>query len=93
VPSTGHAGFQTGASIYPACQNLMLQARALGLGTVMTTMHRRRRDRFHAILGIPDGYDSAAIIPLGWPAASYGRNVRPPVESVVMRDRWEPARE
>jgi nitroreductase len=70
----------------------MLQARALGLGTVMTTLHRRRKDRFHEILGIPEGYDTAAIIPLGWPDRSYGANHRAPVESFVMRDRWDPAR-
>ncbi|MBM3141382.1 MAG: nitroreductase family protein [Chloroflexi bacterium] len=94
VPArTGQAGFQTGASIYPACQNLMLQARALGLGTVLTTMHRRRRERIHEILGIPAGYDTAAIIPLGWPTQPYGRSRRPPAASVTMRDRWDPARE
>jgi nitroreductase len=36
VPASGQAGFQTGASIYPSVQNLMLAARALGLGTVLT---------------------------------------------------------
>ena len=92
VPAdTGQAGFQTGASIYPACQNLMLQARALGLGTVLTTLHRRNKERVHAILGIPESYDSAAIIPIGWPSTSYGRSRRPPVSTVTMRDRWDPA--
>ena len=43
TPTSGQAGFQTGASIYPSVQNLMLAARALGLGTVLTTLHRRRR--------------------------------------------------
>ena len=54
VPASGQAGFQTGASIYPSVQNLMLAARALGLGTVLTTLHRRRKAQIHAILGIPD---------------------------------------
>ncbi|MDA0364977.1 MAG: nitroreductase family protein [Chloroflexi bacterium] len=90
VPArTGRAGFQTGASVYPAVQNLMLRARSLGLGTVLTTLHRRNRDRVHAILGIPETYDSAAIIPLGWPAVAYGRNRRPPASTVTMRDRWD----
>ncbi len=75
-------------SIIPACQNLMLAARARGLGTVLTTLHRRRRDRFHAILGIPEGWESAAVIPLGWPDRKYGPNRRPPAASVIMRDRW-----
>lgn len=88
VPSTGRAGIQTGASIYPACQNLMLQARALGLGSVLTTLHRVKRAKIHEILGIPEGWDTAAIIPLGWPDRSYGPNRRPPISEVVMRDRW-----
>ncbi|MEX2229854.1 MAG: nitroreductase family protein [Dehalococcoidia bacterium] len=93
VPArTGRAGFQTGASVYPAVQNLMLRARSLGLGTVLTTLHRRNRDRIHAILGIPDDYDSAAIIPLGWPAVAYGRNRRAPASAVTMHDRWDPER-
>ncbi len=88
TPPSGRAGFQTGASVYPACQNLMLAARALGLGSVLTTLHRRKKDEVHEVLGIPEGYDSAAIIPLGWPNRSYGPNRRPPVETVTMYDRW-----
>jgi nitroreductase len=89
VPArTGRAGFQTGASVYPACQNLMLAARALGLGTVMTTRHRIRRSQIHAILRIPEGYDSAAIIPLGWPDRAYGPNRRAPLEEFLIYDRW-----
>ena len=88
TPASGQAGFQTGASIYPSVQNLMLAARALGLGTVLTTLHRRRKARIHEILGIPDHVESAAIIPLGWPDRAYGPNRRPPLAQFVMRDRW-----
>lgn len=88
TPASGQAGFQTGASIYPSVQNLMLAARALGLGTVLTTLHRRRKAQIHAILGIPDGIESAAIIPLGWPDREYGPNRRRPLEQFVMYDRW-----
>ena len=88
TPASGQAGFQTGASIYPSVQNLMLAARALGLGTVLTTLHRRRKARIHELLGIPDHIESAAIIPLGWPDREYGPNRRPPLARFVMRDRW-----
>ena len=90
TPASGQAGFQTGASIYPSVQNLMLAARALGLGTVLTTLHRRRKARIHEILGIPDRVESAAIIPLGWPDREYGPNRRPPLDRFVMRERWAP---
>ena len=85
TPTSGQAGFQTGASIYPSVQNLMLAARALGLGTVLTTLHRRRKARIHEILGIPDNVESAAIIPVGWPDREYGPNRRPPLERFLMR--------
>jgi nitroreductase len=88
TPTSGQAGFQTGASIYPSVQNILLAARALGLGSVLTTLHRRRKARIHEILGIPDHIESAAIIPLGWPDREYGPNRRPPLEQFVMRDRW-----
>src|SRR4029453_4498653 len=87
-PAPGQGGLQAGASIYPSVQNLMLAARTLGLGTVLTTLHRRRKAQIHAILGIPDDIESAAIIPLGWPDREYGPNRRPPLERFVMRDRW-----
>jgi nitroreductase len=88
TPPSGRAGFQTGASVYPNVQNILLAARALGLGTTLTTLHRRRKDRIHEILGIPENIESAAIIPLGWPTREYGPNKRPPLEQFVMQDRW-----
>jgi nitroreductase len=88
TPAAGRAGFQTGASIYPSVQNLLLAARALGLGSCLTTLHRRRKARIHEILGIPDQIESAAIIPLGWPDRDYGPNRRPPLAQFVMYDRW-----
>ena len=77
---------QTGASIYPSVQPHAGRPR-LGLGTVLTTLHRRKA-QIHAILGIPDDIESAAIIPLGWPDREYGPNRRPSLERFVMRDRW-----
>ena len=57
-----------GASIYPAVQNLMLAARALGLGTALTTLHKRYEREVKEVLGIPDNVETAALIPLGYPA-------------------------
>jgi nitroreductase len=88
TPASGRAGFQTGASIDPSVQNILLAARAHGHGNVLTTLHRRRKARIHEILGIPDHVESAAIIPLGWPDRDYGPNRRPPLAQFVMYDRW-----
>ena len=43
------------------------------------------------MLGIPDGIESAAIIPLGWPTRDYGPNRRAILDNVVMQDRWTEA--
>jgi nitroreductase len=88
TPASGRAGFQTGASIYPSVQNILLAARALGLGSCLTTLHRRRKARIHEILGVPDQIETAAIIPLGWPDQEYGPNRRPPLTQFVMYDHW-----
>ena len=79
-----------GASIYPAVQNLMLAARALGLGTVLTTLHTHREQDVKELLGIPDSVETAALIPMGYPAEGqrFGGSRRKPVEEVTFYDRW-----
>ncbi|MCK9485403.1 MAG: nitroreductase family protein [Dehalococcoidia bacterium] len=84
----GRTSMMTGASVYPAVQNLMLAARALGMGTVLTTLWRRENDNIRTILGIPEGWEIAAITPLGYPATPLGKNRRPPVQDVIRHDRW-----
>src|SRR5581483_1936145 len=49
-----------GASVYPACQNLLLAARALGYGGVLTGLHGFVEDELRGLLGIPDGVFVAA---------------------------------
>ncbi len=79
-----------GASIYPAVQNLLLTARALGLGTVLTTLHRRHEEEVKRLLGIPDSVETAALIPVGYPAEGehFGGSRRKPVEELTFYDRW-----
>lgn len=77
-----------GASIFPAVQNLMLAARALGLGTTLTTAHRYREEKVREILGIPDGIETMTLIPVGWPEGRFGVGPRRPIEKVTYWDRW-----
>ena len=79
-----------GASIYPAVQNLMLAARALGLGTVLTTLHTRYESEIKALLHIPETVETAALIPVGYPAegARFGRARRKLLSEVVFQERW-----
>ncbi|MDA0270819.1 MAG: nitroreductase family protein [Chloroflexi bacterium] len=92
VPApNGRTSMMTGASVYPACQNAMLAARALGLGSVLTTLWRLKKDPIYALLEVPEGWEIAAILALGWPDRAYGPNRRPPLEQFVMHNRWDPA--
>lgn len=82
--------FSTGASIYPAAQNLMLAATALGIGTVITTFHMDQETELKALLGIPDGYVSACMIAMGYPADGerFGGARRRPVSDVTHFESW-----
>ncbi len=77
-----------GASVYPACQNLLLAARALGYGGVMTMWHALVEDDLRRILGIPDDVVLAATLCLGRPAGHHGPVRRRPVGELVFDDRW-----
>ena len=78
-----------GASIYPACQNLLLAARALGYGGVMTTWHQLAEPALRAALGIPEEVAIAATIPLGRPVGSHGPVRRRPLAELVYDDHWD----
>jgi len=75
-------------SIYPAIQNLMLAARAKGIGSTMTTLHKAREQDIKSILGIPDGVETIALIPLGYPHGQWGRPRRRPQSEVTFWNSW-----
>jgi nitroreductase len=79
-----------GASIYPAVQNLMLAARGLGLGTALTTLHKRYEVEIKKLLNIPENVETAALIPLGYPASPehFGGSRRRPVRDLMYLDQW-----
>jgi nitroreductase len=78
-----------GASIYPFAWNLLLAARAEGLGGVITTMPIRREDDVRRLFSIPDTCAVAALIVLGRPVAAARRLRRQPVEEFTWVDRYE----
>ena len=80
-----------GASVYPACQNLLLAARALGYGGVMTMWHAAAEDELRQVLGIPADVAIAAAIALGRPEGRHGPVRRRPLPELVYEDRWEQA--
>jgi nitroreductase len=78
-----------GNSVYPACQNLLLAARARGVGGVMTMWHAAVEDDLRRILEIPENVVISATIPLGYPAGGgHGPVRRRPVTELVFDDVW-----
>lgn len=78
-----------GPNIFPAVQNLMLAARAEGLGTTLTTLHRMHEKDTRDLLGVPDEWETMAMIPLGWPKGKFGTGPRRPVEDVTHWESWD----
>jgi len=75
-------------SVVPAAQNLMLAARALGIGSVPTTLHPSVMSRFRAMFDIPDDVAFHFCIPLGYPEGSFGPTRRRPTAETTFLDRW-----
>jgi nitroreductase len=76
------------SSVYPATQNLLLAANALGLGSALTTLATLAVDELSAVLGLPDQVHPMAVVPLGWPARPPGPPRRKAVDRVTHRDRY-----
>lgn len=75
-------------SIFPSVQNLLLAARAAGLGAALITLPLWSRFLAQRALGLPFTIAPCAVIPLGWPTGRYGPTTRRPVGEVVSLDRY-----
>ncbi len=86
----GPGSMTSGSSIYPAVQNILLAARGLGLGSVLTTRQKRFEREIKQLLGIPEDVETAALLPIGYPAEGmrYGLTTRRPLEEVAFDDHW-----
>ena len=87
-PTPDPASLLAGSSIYMAVQNLMLSARALGLGTLMTTAHAMIEPNLREILSLPDDAHPVALIPIGFAGANFGPTKRKGVDEVLRWNGW-----
>ena len=78
----------TYGSIFPAVQNLLLAARAVGLGANINTMPLWSNFAARRSLGLPFGLTPCVMIPLGWPIGRYGPTTRRPVGEVTSLDQY-----
>jgi len=75
-------------SVLPPVQNLLLAARALGIGSVLTTLHPQVMDRVYAMFDIPEQVHFHCCIPLGYPRGNFGPTRRLPTAHTTYWDAW-----
>ncbi|MGH9187791.1 MAG: nitroreductase family protein [Acidimicrobiales bacterium] len=75
-------------SIYPSVQNLLLAARAEGLGASLITLPLWSTTVARRALDLPLNVLPCCIVPIGWPKGHYGPTKRKPVGTVVHVDRY-----
>ncbi len=84
-------GVQAATEVWGAVQNLLLAARALGVGSVPTTLGLVDRDAAREVLNLPDHILPMVLVPLGWPTGNFGPIRRRPLEEVLHWDRYDAA--
>ncbi|MGE5290806.1 MAG: nitroreductase family protein [Micromonosporaceae bacterium] len=87
--AAGASNPRLGASIYGAVQQLILAARAFGVGTTLTTLYAGHEDEVRELLGLPDDALTMGLLPLGYPAKGrWAQPKRRPLDEVVHWNRW-----
>lgn len=81
-------GAAAAQSVIPAAQNLLLSARALGVGGTITTLHATVEERVKELFGIPEEVQVVYCLPLGYPRGRFGPAQRKPLPEVTSLDRW-----
>lgn len=82
-------GLVAGASVYPLVWNVLLAARNEGYGGTITTMAVAQEPAVRELLGVPDRFALAAVVPIGKPAREITRLRRRPVEEIVSLERFD----
>ncbi|GAS90568.1 nitroreductase family protein [Mycolicibacterium brisbanense] len=82
-------GVVSGASVYPFVWNILLAARNEGFGGVLTTMAVPEEPRVKALLGIPEEFAVAAVVPMGKPVRQFTKLTRRPVAEIATRERFD----
>ncbi len=87
-PVQGLAIYRSAGSVWPGVQNLLLAARALGLGAAPTTLALRDQDAVREALALPQTFAALCLVPVGYPLGRFGPVRRRPVEEIMRFDRW-----
>ena len=87
-PVEGLGVYRSAGSVWPGIQNLLLTARALGLGAAPTTLALRDQNAVRRILALPNTFAALCLIPVGYPLGNFGPVSRKPVSEIMRWDRW-----
>ena len=82
-------GAQAAGSVIPAAQNMLLAARAFGIGGTIATLHPVVEERVHELFNIPGTAQVVYCMPLGYPRGVFGPVTRRRLAEVCSYDRWE----
>jgi nitroreductase len=90
VGTDTHRGLEAAAaeSIYPAVQNMLLAATAVGLGAALTTIALGYADELRALVAFPRHVRPMAVVPIGYPARRLGPSRRDAFAAHTHRDRY-----
>lgn len=77
-----------GGSIWPGVQNLLLAARAMGLGAAPTTLGLTSQAAVREALNMPKTMGALCLIPVGYPLGKFGPVTRKPVDEIMRFDSW-----
>jgi len=75
-------------SIWPGIQNLLLSARAMGLGAAPTTLALGNPKAVKDVLNLPDSMAAYCLIPVGYPSGKFGPVTRKPLTEIMRFDQW-----
>ena len=84
-----HVGVISGASVYPFVWNILLAARNEGYGGTPTTFAAGKEEELRDLLGVPDHYAFAAMMPIGKPVKQLTKLTRKPVEAFATLERFD----
>ena len=84
----GMGVYRSAGSVWPGIQNLLLTARALGLGAAPTTLALRDQEAVRGVLNLPETFAALCLIPVGYPLGKFGPVSRRPLDEVMSFDQW-----
>lgn len=87
-PVDGPEIYRKAGSLWPGIQNLLLMARALGLGAAPTTLAFRDQKMAREALNLPESFAPLCLIPVGYPKGKFGPVTRRPVQDTMRFDQW-----